>query len=79
MNSARAAVELASKGQGLAYVPRFALGDAIAGGRLVQVLADHPGEIGPLSAVYLEGRVLPRKLRALIDFAVEDIRSANIL
>jgi hypothetical protein len=36
-------------------------------------------ETGPLSAVYLEGRQLPRKIRALIDFAVNDIGGAEIL
>ncbi|WP_299842722.1 LysR family transcriptional regulator [uncultured Paracoccus sp.] len=79
VNSARAAVELAVRGQGLAFVPRFALHDALAAGLLRPVLPDHPGEAIPLSAVYLEGRVLPRKIRALIDFAAEDIRQADIL
>jgi len=46
---------------------------------LVPVLPAHPGEASPLRAVYLEGRVLPRKIRALIDVAVEDLRTADIL
>ncbi|WP_137109652.1 LysR family transcriptional regulator [Rhodobacter sp. SY28-1] len=79
VNSARAAVELAAKGQGLAYAPRFALQDALAAGSVIPVLTDYQGEVGTLNAVYLEGRVLPRKVRALIDFAAEDIRSADIL
>lgn len=79
VNSARAAVELAAKGQGLAYAPRFALSEALATGQVVPVLPDHPGEASPLSAVYLEGRVLPRKVRALIDFAAEDIRRSDTL
>ena len=79
VNSARAAVDLATKGLGIAYVPRFALTKALTSGALVPLLADHAGEAGTLSAVYLEGRVLPRKVRALIDFAVEDIRVAGIL
>ncbi|MFD2174700.1 LysR family transcriptional regulator [Rhodobacter lacus] len=79
VNSARAAVALAEHGLGLANVPRFALGDALATGRLVQVLADHRGESGPLSAIWLEGRALPHKVRALIDFAAEDLRKADIL
>lgn len=32
-----------------------------------------------VNAVYLEGRVLPRKIRALIEFAVEDIRTVDVL
>jgi DNA-binding transcriptional LysR family regulator len=79
VNSARAAVEFAIKGHGLAYAPRFALHEALANGQLVPVLPTHPGETSPLSAVYFEGRVLPRKIRALIDFAAEDVRAANIL
>lgn len=79
VNSARAAVELATKGLGIAYAPRFALTDVLASGQVVRLLVDHPGEVSPLSAVYLEGRVLPRKVRALIDFAVEDVSAADIL
>lgn len=79
VNSARAAVELALQGQGIAYAPRFALTEALAEGRVVPLLADQPGETSPLSAVYLEGRVLPRKVRALIDFAAEDVRASDIL
>lgn len=74
VNSARAAVQLATKGLGLAYAPTFAARDALATGQVVPVLSDLAGEVSPLNAVYLEGRVLPRKVRALIDFAVADIR-----
>lgn len=79
VNSARVAVELAAKGHGLAYAPRFTLTKALAEGLVVQVLPDHAGEASALNAVYLEGRVLPRKVRALIDFAAEDIRQADVL
>lgn len=79
VNSARAAVELATGGLGIANAPRFALCEALDAGSLVPVLPGFAGEAIPLSAVYLEGRVLPRKVRALIDFAVEDIRTAGIL
>lgn len=79
VNSARAAAELAASGLGIAYAPRFALCDALASGALVPVIEGYDSEASFVSAVYLEGRVLPRKVRALIDFAVEDIRSAGIL
>jgi DNA-binding transcriptional LysR family regulator len=72
VNSARAAVELASAGLGLAYAPHFAFREALASGRIVQVMKDYTGDCLPVSAVYLEGRALPRKVRALIDFAVKD-------
>ncbi len=79
LNSARAAAELAAAGLGIAYAPRFAICDMLETGRLVPVMTGFRGETGPLSAVYLEGRALPRKIRALIDFALEDIRAADIL
>ncbi|MBZ4023885.1 LysR family transcriptional regulator [Rhodobacter sp. TJ_12] len=79
VNSARAAAELAAAGHGLAYVPRLALHEALAQGRLVPVLNEYTSESGVLSAVWLEGRALPRKLRALIDFAQEDLRGTGIL
>lgn len=79
VNSARAAVALAAQGLGICYGPRFALADALATGRLVPVLERHAGMTAPISAVYLEGRTLPRKVRALIDFAAEDIRASGVL
>lgn len=79
VNSARAAVELAAGGLGICYGPGFALADAFATGRLVPLLGHVDCETAPISAVYLEGRTLPRKVRALIDFAARDIRSTGIL
>ena len=72
-------MELATKGQGLAFVPPFAASHTIAAGQLVHLLPQWPAEESPLSAVYLEGRVLPRKIRALIDFAAEDLRASGLL
>lgn len=78
VNSARAAIELAAAGMGIAYAPLFAIADMLEAGQLVPLLEDFEMDSGPVSAVYLEGRVLPRKIRALIDFAVEDMRTARI-
>lgn len=79
VNSARAAAELASKGLGVAHLPRFALGELERDGSVQCVLDNFQGETIPLSAVYLEGRTLPRKIRALIDFALEDIRKSDVI
>jgi DNA-binding transcriptional LysR family regulator len=79
VNSARAAVELAVAGIGIAYARRFALCDALASGSVVRVMETYVGEIWPISAVYLEGRALPQNVRALIAFAVKDIAPANVL
>ncbi|MGI3169014.1 LysR substrate-binding domain-containing protein [Pseudooceanicola sp. C21-150M6] len=78
-NSARASAELAMAGHGIAFAPRFAICDDLRAGRLVRLMEDYEGEGGPVSIVYLEGRALPRKLRALIDFAVADMARADIL
>lgn len=79
VNSARAAGELAVAGMGIAYSPSFAVSDHTKSGRLVSLLEGYSTDTNPVCAVYLEGRTLPRKTRALIDFAVADIKSANIL
>ena len=79
VNSAKAAAKLAALGAGLAYVPRFAVEDALREGALVALLDQYEGAAVPLGAVYLEGRTLPGKVRALIDFAERDIRQAGFL
>lgn len=79
VNSASAAIELAQRGLGLAYVPRFALADAVDNGELVRLLGQYGTEAGPVGAVYLEGRTLPRKVRALIDFAASDVKKNEVI
>lgn len=79
VNSARSAVELATSGSGIAYVPRFTLGAALELGTLLTILEDHTMNRGPISAVYIEGRALPRKVRALIEFAAKDIKASGLL
>jgi len=79
VNSARAAVELATQGLGVVFAPRFAMIDELANGTLTPVLDGYAGEAAPLSAVYLEGRTLPRKVRTLIDFAQKDLQSSHLL
>lgn len=75
VNSARVARDLAVAGEGIANCPDFILSDDLAAGRLVALLPDWHSPAHPLSAVWLEGAVLPRKVRALIDFAAEDLRA----
>jgi len=66
VNSARAACDLAIKGRGIAYCPKFAISDALKNGELVVLLKNFTGDTIAVSAVYLEGRTLPKKIRALI-------------
>jgi DNA-binding transcriptional LysR family regulator len=74
VNSARVARDQAVKGLGIAACPAFVLTDALAAGALVPILLDYQPDPLPVSAVYLEGRTLPRKVRALIDFAAQDAK-----
>ena len=79
VNSAQVASELAMDGFGLAVCPRFVVEDDIRAGRLVSLLDDFEPPGLPLNIVYLGGRTVPRKLRALIDFAVADIGRRQVL
>ncbi|GGG62467.1 LysR family transcriptional regulator [Salipiger pallidus] len=78
VNSAQVARDLALAGNGIAFCPVFVLGDDIGTGRLVPLLSDYDTPSHMLSAVWLAGRTLPRKVRALIDFAVEDVRAIGL-
>nr|WP_319389589.1 LysR family transcriptional regulator [uncultured Cohaesibacter sp.] len=75
VNSAKVARDWAVAGDAIAYCPRFIVADDLAEGRLVQLLGNYQGLSTPLSAVYLDGTVLPRKVRAIIDFALDDIKT----
>ena len=74
VNNGEALMRAAEAGLGIAMVPDFMLGDAIAGGRLVELLPDRPADLLGIHAVYPEGRFQQPKLRAFIDFLVEHFR-----
>lgn len=74
VNSSQVARDLAVAGQGIALCPRFSLGKELENGELVALLPDSEMPHYPLSVVYLEGRSLSQKVRALIEFASRDIR-----
>ncbi len=71
-NSARVVRDLAISGHGIAFLPDFVLPEALAAGTLVPLLDSYSSEEIPVSAVWLEGRSLPRKVRALVDFARQE-------
>lgn len=79
VNSARAAAELAIAGCGICYAPRFAVAADVQAGRLQPVMDGFVGMAAPLNAVYLEGRSLPKRIRAIIDFAAADMKRAEVL
>ncbi|MGB0661368.1 MAG: LysR substrate-binding domain-containing protein [Mangrovicoccus sp.] len=78
VNSARAARDLALAGHGVAYCPRFVLENYVAKGDLRILCQDWQSPPHLLSAIYLEGRRLPAKIRALIDFAHQDWHGARL-
>lgn len=75
VNSARVARALALDGQGVALCPEFVLQDDLAQGRLIPLLPHYTADPIPFSAVWLETRTLPHKVRALIDFAAADAKN----
>ncbi|WP_229599907.1 type 2 periplasmic-binding domain-containing protein [Vibrio navarrensis] len=50
---------------------------ALHQGRLVELLGNYTMKTHPISVVYLAGNVVPRKVRALIDFAVNDFQQVR--
>ncbi|PJC86461.1 LysR family transcriptional regulator [Vibrio sp. HA2012] len=71
VNSGKIARDWAIDGRGIALCPDFVLQEDINEGRLIQLLTNYNTPTHPVSAVYLSGHVMPRKVRTLIDFAVE--------
>lgn len=78
VNSARVARDWAKEGYGIALCPDFVLQQNIAEGQLIALLENYISPQYPVCAVYLAGNVLPRKVRALIDFAVTDIAERRL-
>jgi len=68
--------QLALSGLGIARLARFQVADDIAQGRLVPVLEDFDaGECEEVHAVFLgQGGHLPARVRAFLDFMVENVR-----
>lgn len=77
VNSARAARDLAVAAEGIALCPDYVVREDLESGRLRHLLVDLRGPKLPINAVYLQGRRPPRRLRALIEFAVQDWAKAR--
>jgi DNA-binding transcriptional LysR family regulator len=74
VNNGEALMKAAEAGLGISQVPSFMLGDALAAGRLVEVLADHPPSVLGIHALYPQGRFQQPKLRAFVDFLAEHFK-----
>jgi len=79
VNSALVARDWAVQGLGITLCPDFVLKRDVKEGRLVPLLENYDKLEHPFSVVYLEGNILPRKVRALIDFAVDDVQRFNLI
>jgi len=67
-NNGDALREAALHGQGLALLPTFIVGDALANGRLLPVLDPWLVQSGAVHAIYPANRHLSPKVRAFVDF-----------
>src|SRR4029079_11814236 len=67
LGDGEALVEAAAAGLGLVQVPEVMLTDALAEGRLVEVLEEFRPPPLPLSVVYPTTRMLPARVRVFID------------
>lgn len=74
LNNGEAIRDMAIEGLGLAMLPGFIAGPAIASGRLERVLADYPGRALPIVAVWPPVSPLPAKLRRFVDHLAAELR-----
>ena len=76
-NNAETVLQLAVAGVGITRLTDVIVGDAIRSGRLVPILTGwHHVEPVPLFATYPGGRNLSPKVRAMVDFLVEEFAGA---
>jgi DNA-binding transcriptional LysR family regulator len=74
VNTAEAAIDAAIAGVGLTRVLSYQVAAAVARGQMRIVLAEHEREPLPINLVHVGQGVLPRKIRAFLDFAAPRIR-----
>jgi DNA-binding transcriptional LysR family regulator len=70
-----AGVTLATAGAGLFQTYKFIVKHELADGSLIEVLQPFGGRSRPVSLVYPHGRLVPSRVRALIDFLIKEIES----
>jgi DNA-binding transcriptional LysR family regulator len=74
-NSGDTCVTAAIAGHGIILQPDFLVDDALASGRLVELLPRFQGRTLSIYLVYPGRRNIPRKTRAMIDFLIEHLRN----
>jgi DNA-binding transcriptional LysR family regulator len=77
VNTNDAAIDAATAGFGIARALSYQVADAIASGRLVEVLAAHEDRLQPIHLVHAGGRRPAAKVRAFIDLAAARLRAES--
>jgi len=77
VNNGEALMRAAEAGIGIALVPSYMIGDALAKGRLVEILASRPPDVFGIYALYPPGRFPQPKLRAFVDHLAERFRGVG--
>ena len=75
LNSVEGVVLAAAEGAGVAMVYAYQAAHLIADGRLEIILGDYEIDPLPVSFIHPQGRLVPQKLRAFIDFATPRLRA----
>ncbi|MEM6422046.1 MAG: LysR family transcriptional regulator [Pseudomonadota bacterium] len=71
-NSVDALRQAAEAGIGIAQLPSFIAVEALASGRLVEIMRDHRLDRFPYSIIYLDRRLVAPRVRAFVDFLVAE-------
>lgn len=75
LNDALGAVAWVNAGGGLYQTYRFAVGDALRRGELVEVLQKYGGRSRPFSILYPQNRHLSARVRAFVEFLRSSVKS----
>lgn len=74
VSTAEAAVDAALSGIGIARLLSYQVAEAKRAGRLDLILEDYELQPWPISFVYAEQQLLPKKIRAFLDFATPRLK-----
>jgi DNA-binding transcriptional LysR family regulator len=75
-NDAHAGIQLAEQGKGITIALSYMVAEALRTGRLVPVLNHYAPPPVPVHLVYAQRRIVAPKVRAFIDFATPQLRTA---
>ncbi|WP_340117413.1 LysR family transcriptional regulator [Pelagibius sp. 7325] len=77
LNTLEAAIAAAEEGWGLTRVLSYQVADALAAGRLVELLTDQEDRTLPVHLLHAEGRRAAAKIHSFMDFAAERLRGES--